>query len=292
MKKWRVYLLGKRFTVVTDCNAFAITIKKDDLPPRVASWALQEFQFRVEHRAGTKMSRLSCFLITDSTKSRLVEAQDNDKGIKAVKAVLTSHDVYEDYYLQYNILYKDVVNELLVVPNSMQEEIISKEGHFRYKKTRDILEKSYYIPGIQQKVERVVRGCLIIDSKRGKNEGLLSPIDKAQEPLGTYHIDHVGPLTDTKKKYNHKLAIVDGFSKFVWLYPTKSGTEEVLEKLKKQAAVLGNPHRIVTDRRTAFTSGSFKDYCSRGEIQLLHITTGMPRGNGQVERILQQQPSI
>jgi len=157
------------------------------------------------------------------------------------------------------------------------------------KKTRDILEKSYYFPGIQQKVERVVKGCvdfLIVDSKRGKKEGLLSPIDKAQEPLGTYHIDHVRPLTDTKKRYIHILAVVDGFSKFVWLYPTKStGTEEVLEKLEKQAAVFGNPRRVVTDRGTAFTSGLFNEYCNREGIQLLHITTGVSRGNGQVKRI-------
>jgi len=52
--------------------------------------ALQEFEFKVEHRAGTKvrhvdaLSRLSCFLITDSTKSRIEEAQDNDSWIKAV----------------------------------------------------------------------------------------------------------------------------------------------------------------------------------------------------------------
>jgi len=38
LKKWRVYLLGK-LTVVTDCNSFEMTIKKDDLPPRVARWA-------------------------------------------------------------------------------------------------------------------------------------------------------------------------------------------------------------------------------------------------------------
>jgi len=206
-----------------------MTIKKNDLPPRVARWAmaLQEFEFQVEHRAGTKMrhvdalSRLSCFLIADSTKSRLVEAQDNDSWIKAVKSILTNNDDYDDYFLKNNILYKDAVLELLVVPNSMEEEIISvahKEGHFGIKKTRDMLEKSYYIPGIQQKVERVVKGCvecLIIDSKRGKKEGSHCPIDKAQEPLGTYHIDHVGHLTDTKKRYNHILAVVDGFSKFV-----------------------------------------------------------------------------
>jgi len=77
-----------------------MTIKKDDLPPTVARWAmaLQEFEFKVEHRAGTKMrhvdalSRLPCFLIADSTKSRLVEAQNNDSWIKAVKSILTNND--------------------------------------------------------------------------------------------------------------------------------------------------------------------------------------------------------
>jgi len=161
----------------------------------------------------------------------------------------------------------------------MEVEIISvahKEGNFGIKKTRNILEKSYYIHIIQQNVERVVEGCvecLIIDSKRGKKEGLLSSIDKAQEPLGTYHIDHVRPLTDTKKRYNHILAVVDGFSKFVWLYPTKStGTEEVLVSLSFWQS---SPH--------SYWQGH--EYCNREGIQPLHITTGEPIGNGQVERI-------
>jgi len=40
LKKLRVFLLGKPFTVVTDCNAFAMMIKKDDLLPRVARWVV------------------------------------------------------------------------------------------------------------------------------------------------------------------------------------------------------------------------------------------------------------
>lgn len=85
---------------------------------------------------------------------------------------------------------------------------------------------------------------------------MLTPIDKAQEPLGTYHIDHVGPLTETKNKYNHILAVVDGFTKFLWLYPTRStGTEEVIFRLSKQAAIFGNPRRIITDRGCFYVYG-------------------------------------
>jgi len=39
--------------------------------------------------------------------------------------------------------------------------------------------------------------------------------------------DHVGPMEITKKRYNHIPVVVDAFSKYVWLYPTRStGVEE------------------------------------------------------------------
>jgi len=128
--------------------------------------------------------------------------------------------------------------------------------------------------------------CIIFNSKAGKKEGFLTPIEKGDRPLMTYHIDHVGPMEMTSKRYNHILAIVDGFSKFVWLYPTRStGAEEVISCLERQATNFGNPLRIISDRGTAFTAQAFKLYCEEQKIQHLVITTGVPRGNGQVERM-------
>lgn len=57
LKKFRVYLLGIPFKIVTDCKAFAMTMKKKDTCLRVARWALllKDFQYVVEHRPGTSM---------------------------------------------------------------------------------------------------------------------------------------------------------------------------------------------------------------------------------------------
>ncbi|KAG5868543.1 hypothetical protein JTB14_026561 [Gonioctena quinquepunctata] len=80
--------------------------------------------------------------------------------------------------------------------------------------------------------------------------------------------------------------IVDYFSKFTWLYACKSTTtKEVIDCLEKQKQVFGNPSIIITDRGTAFTAEEFKNYCIDEGIQNLTITTGVPRGNGQVERV-------
>lgn len=46
----------------------------------------------------------------------------------------------------------------------------------------------------------------------------------------------------------------------------------------------GNPRRIISDRGTAFTSREFEHDCDE-EINHVHVTTGVPRGNGQVERV-------
>lgn len=115
---------------------------------------------------------------------------------------------------------------------------------------------------------------------------MLNPINKEDKPLVTFHIDDVGPMEETKKRCNYILVVIDAFSKFVWLYPTRStGSDEVLDRLEKQSAVFGNPSRIITDRGSGFTSNAFEDYCKKQSIQHLVITTGVPRGNGQVERV-------
>lgn len=42
---------------------------------------------------------------------------------------------------------------------------------------------------------------------------------------------------------------------------------------------------IITDQGTAFTSQEFQTFCQRENIQHHAIVTGIPRGNGQVERV-------
>lgn len=52
IKHFRVYLLGVKFTVVTDCNAIKATAHKKHIVQRVARWwlYLQDFDFKVEYR--------------------------------------------------------------------------------------------------------------------------------------------------------------------------------------------------------------------------------------------------
>lgn len=305
LKKLRIYLLGYHFKIITDCAAFQKTMSKNDLPTRVARWALflQDFDYEIEHRAGTRMhhvdalSRYSVMnigIIKDSLTNQIIHQQNDDDEIKAIKEVL-NHKPYDDYLLKNGVLYKqsDDETELLVIPRSLEMAVIRKfhedEGHFSIKKTEALVKKNYFIKKLPEKIKKVIDNCvpcILANRKRGKQEGFLHPLKKDSSPLQTLHIDHLGPLESTNKNYKHILAVIDSFTKFVWLYPTKSTTtKEVIAKLEIQRKNFGNPVNIISDRGTAFTSAEFQEYCDHHNITHHTITTGLPRANGQVERI-------
>ncbi|GFU28921.1 hypothetical protein TNCV_470531 [Trichonephila clavipes] len=174
----------------------------------------------------------------------------------------------------------------------MQTELIKlahEKGHFSSAKTEEIVKREFFIPNLSKQVQNVIINCvscILANKKCGKKEGFLNPIPKEDVPLSTYHVDFIGPLPSTNKRYQHILTIIDAFTKFTWLYPVKSTTlEDALDKLKLQQKTFGNPKRIITDRGSPFNSKGFDDYCTEEKIQNLQITTGVPRGNGQVERI-------
>lgn len=225
-----------------------------------------------------------------SLHDQVKETQIQDEGLKAIIEIVKEKS-YLDYWLENNILYKGDQKQL-VIPRSIEREVIRRvhaNGHFGKRKMKELLVKDFYIKDIDKKIDDFIVSfipCLLASKKQGKQEGFLNPIQKKGSPLHTLHMDHIGPMTETRKRYNHILTIVDAFTKFVWLFSTKSTTSsETLYKLKIHQKTFGNPERIVTDRVTAFTSHDFKEYCESENIQHIKITTGVPRGNGQVERI-------
>lgn len=138
LKKFRTYLLGIKFKIITDCSAFQKTLSKRDLVMRVARWALllEEYNFTVEHRTGTRMKHVDALsrypvmcIDVNGIIPRIKKAQGDDHEIKSIIEILKDRK-YEDYFMRNGMLYTlKHGQELLVVLRVMQQEII-REGTF------------------------------------------------------------------------------------------------------------------------------------------------------------------
>ncbi|GFT25069.1 retrovirus-related Pol polyprotein from transposon 17.6 [Trichonephila clavipes] len=155
LKKFRVYLLGQHFKIVTDCSAFQKTMQKKELITRIARWALQleEFDYEIEHRAGSRMKHVDALsrypvmmVCNDTLTSKLKKAQEEDDNIETLKSLLEKQES-EEFFERNGILYKYLNGrELIVTPKAMQAELIKlihENGHFSVGKTEGIVNIRY-----------------------------------------------------------------------------------------------------------------------------------------------------
>lgn len=118
VKKFRVYLSGTNFKIITDCAAFKQTLRKKDVSPKVARWALflEEFDYTIEHRPGRSLhyvdalSRSPILVINSYTNvvtSQIWLAQKKHDHLNAIYKILQKEE-YEGYIVENDLLYKEV----------------------------------------------------------------------------------------------------------------------------------------------------------------------------------------
>lgn len=155
-KKFRVYLLGLNFKIITDCEAVQKTVKKQNLSPKITRWTvmLEEFSYEIEHRSDERLkhadalSRYLVMIVEDRLTALIKKAQEKEERLKIIKQILINGP-YEDYFVKNDILMKKIgEREVLVLPTSLQMEIIRRtheNGHFGVRKMTEELKKDYYI---------------------------------------------------------------------------------------------------------------------------------------------------
>lgn len=306
LKKYRVELEGISFKIVTDCNSLALTLKKKLLNPRIARWALEfeNFDYTIEHRSNERMRHVDCLsriedvniIEANSLEQILSVEQERDPTILKIRQSLECNDspLNNKFELSDGLVYRKSGEKLLFyVPTVMEGNVIranhDEMGHFGVKKVHDLLLNTYWFPKMLQKIESHVKYCLKciqFSPTSGKTQGELHCIPKGDVPFYTIHVDHLGPLEQTKTKNKHVLVVVDGFSKFVKLYAVRSTTSsEAIKCLKSYFQAYSRPIRLVSDRGTAFMSNEFKEFLESCSIDHIKIATASPQSNGQVERI-------
>lgn len=302
LRRFRTYLLGIKFKIITDCQALSLTINKKETNPRIARWVLemQNYDYVLEHRPGSRMLHVDAlsrqiFVVEDNSFDRnLALCQSDDPQITKIRQELeqSEHKLFE---MRNGLVYRKHQGQILFyVPVMLEASVMYKYhnemSHVGVEKTVRNIMSSYWFPNIKTKVCDHIKSCLkciAFTPNSGKSEGLLHNIPKSDVPFSTLHIDHLAPASRSGPSANRYIfPVIDAFTKYVKLYATKTtNASEVIKNLKTYFEHYSRPLRIISDRGSCFTCHEFEEFVKERNIQHIKVATASPQANGQVERL-------
>ncbi|GFX71228.1 hypothetical protein TNCV_3409981 [Trichonephila clavipes] len=271
--KFRPYIFGKHFTVVTDHHSLCWLMNLKDPSGRLARWALrlQEHDFDVKYKTGKKHSDADALsrnpveeetetpdkFLAVTTSMNLAMEQKKDQDLAKLK-ILSNSSKNEEFRFIDGILCRKNFDPdgklwLPVIPKHLRADILRHfhdaptAGHLGFAKTYDRIRKRFYWPGMYRNVVRFPK------SAHG-NKWIIVCTDYSTR----YAITKALPTAE-----------VDEIAKFL--------LEEIVLRH-------GAPRVIITDRGAVFRSrlvSSLVDLCN---IDHRFTTAYHPQTNGLTER--------
>lgn len=319
VEKFKLYLQGTKFTLLTDCKALQYLFNSRSKPcARIERWVLklQAYHYDIEYIPGSAniadaLSRLTVKpaeqFDTDThdyvryvaeqavpialTFAEIVRETKTDENIKAVVRALDSGAV-EDLPKEY----KPYISELcevdgallrgnrLVIPSSLRDRVIelAHEAHPGIAAMKRRLRQKVWWPLMDKVVESFVKRCkpCTLVSTLGAPEPLTRN-KMPTKPWADIAVDFMGPLPSG----HNLLVIVDYFSRFTEAVVMKQITAKyTIQALHETFCRFGVPETMKTDNGPQFISDELNTFCKEYGIQLRKITPYWPQANGEVER--------
>ena len=168
---------------------------------------------------------------------------------------------------------------------------IGPAGHPGRVKTLDLLNRTYWWPGISHFTATFVKDCaLCVRTKtpRSSPPGFLKPLALPARPWTDISIDYVTTLPQccrNGRTYEHVLVVVDRLTKMRHLIPVTSlTTDELVEGFLQFVYRLhGAPDTIISDRGSQFVSDFWRRLASRLNTALTPSSAWHPETDGQTE---------
>ena len=174
----------------------------------------------------------------------------------------------------------------IVIPTQGREKVLSMlhAGHQGESRTKAFARSYVWWPHMDDDISQMVKRCQHCNATR--NQARSAPLHPWEYPRGPYdrvHIDYCGPIDG-----HMFLIIVDAYSKWVDVYPTKVSTTAVtIERLRASFATWGLPRVLCSDNASSFTCPAFQSFCTSHGIEHLTSPPLSPKSNGLAERYVQ-----
>lgn len=306
--KYRHYLLGIYFKIITDHCALCVLKEKMPNSPRIRRWALllSEYNFDVVYTKGTQHGDVDCLsrapvdnafdtyledrvntVIVPRNKFEWIRDHDNEES----KAILQkTREKKDGLRLSFDVVYKGTS---IYVPPPRREEALKDAhqaaGHGSIASTVDRTSSMWW-PTKEADVRKFVENCLICQTHRVER---LPPAGgmfhhDVYEPLARVAVDCLGPVIETLRGNRHVMVALDSFTRFIEAKAVPEVTAGAFTQfLTDYCGRYGVPHELQTDNASTFTGGIAKEMMKVFAIKHLLSAPLHSQGNAIAERAIQ-----
>lgn len=237
--------------------------------------------------------------------------QDEDSNIAVIKTAVVSGDALPKnvtqeqrslwrnrkcFYVKSDVLYKKLKiqaekYEQIVMPTSLRGDAIRYAhdhlGHVGRDKVVETLRRRFYWPNMTQQITRHLKQCLPCIQGRIA-PGAVAPLVniRSSKPMELVCMDYL-TVEEPKGKIVNLLVVIDHFSKYGWVIPTRDQKAVTAARglLNNVILQFGFMTRLHSDRGRNFESSVIKALCSLCHIDKGRTTPYHAMGNGITEKL-------
>jgi hypothetical protein len=317
VKKWRQYLLGHPFVILTDHRSLKELMSQIIQTPEQQLYLsrLIGYDYTIQYRSGKTnvvadaLSRVPEFITSDL----LMLTVPSFSFLKSLKQELSHHPEFKD--MMHNITTMTVpdfkiMQDLIYhkgriwLPRTCTFTLVLLEefhntpsgGHMGVTKTFARLSANFTWTGMKEDVQRFVLTC--VDCQHSKYEtkkaaGLLCPLPLPHAPWEDLSLDFIVGLPPYQG-YTTILVVVDRFSKGIhlgMLQPHYTAYKVALLFMDIVGKIHGMPRSLVSDRDPLFVSKFWQELFKLSGTKLRMSSAYHPQTDGQTEvtnRVLEQ----
>lgn len=303
IRKYRQYIEGQHFTVLTDCLALKWLNSMKNPSGRLAKWSLelQQFDYEIKYNKG------SLNIVPDAL-SRIPEVSCVQETVKCewydplIKSVFDNPDKYPDFKIDQGELFKKVKFYKDKVEDNMWKLCVRKPernrvlqechstptaGHLGREKTTARAADQYFWPGMQREVRDFVQQCEScqrhkVEQRQTSGTMGIRPTAGVWQEITT---DLIGPLPRSSKGNCYLLLFQDRFTKWVEYATLRRATANTVGEAFKNLVVYrhGVPQSVLCDNGSQYDSKFFKDLAKEYMFTIKFTPPYTPQAN-PVER--------
>ncbi|UYV67511.1 hypothetical protein LAZ67_5001024 [Cordylochernes scorpioides] len=317
ISKFRPYLFGRPFSVVTDHHSLCWLANLKDPSGRLARWALrlQEYEVAVCYKNGRKHKDADCLSrsplpdTAEETEEDILclavlcdveKEQQRDPSLTKIIANCGDPN-YKRFVIINNILYKKNYDPLgrpwlLVVPRTLRLEVLRSShdaptaGHLGFAKTYDRIRRRFFWPGLYRSVRNYVGHCRECQRRKKIPQlppGNLKPIAPVSIPFQKIGMDLLGRFPPTRDGNRWVIVCTDYLTKYAVTKAIPTGGAVEVAKFMVNDVVLkhGAPRELITDRGRSFQAKVVNELTKMCGMSHYFTTAYHPQTNGLTERL-------